>query len=75
MATNAGYLKLRKIRAAQQIAKTVSDVLYSAWVDAQLQVSQSQNRVYLSSGALLLNIGDKDYYHDVESASKKSNSW
>jgi prohibitin 2 len=43
---NPGYLKLRKIRAAQQIAKTIA---------------QSQNRVYLNSGSLMLNIADKDF--------------
>jgi prohibitin 2 len=53
---NAGYLKLRKIRAAQAIAKTVST---------------SQNRVYLNSGSLMMNIGDKDYYHDVAEVAKK----
>lgn len=52
---NAGYLKLRKIRAAQAIAKTMAS---------------SQNRVYLNSGSLMMNIGDKDYYHDVDVAKK-----
>ncbi|XP_069123675.1 prohibitin-2-like [Argopecten irradians] len=46
MSTNPGYLKLRKIRAAQSIAKTVS---------------ASQNRVYLNAGNLLLNLSDKDF--------------
>ncbi|XP_015792418.1 prohibitin-2 [Tetranychus urticae] len=41
-----GYLKLRKIRAAQHIAKTVAG---------------SQNRVYLNAGSLMLNIADKEY--------------
>jgi len=43
---NPGYLKLRKIRAAQQIARTIA---------------QSQNRVYLNAGSLLLNITDKEF--------------
>lgn len=43
---NPGYLKLRKIRAAQAIAKTIS---------------QSQNRVYLDAQSLLLNISIKDF--------------
>jgi len=38
---NPGYLKLRKIRAAQNIARTVA---------------QSQNRVYLQANNLLLNL-------------------
>lgn len=43
---NPGYLKLRKIRAAQQIAKTMS---------------KSQNTVYLNASSLMLNIADKDF--------------
>lgn len=46
IAMNPGYLKLRKIRAAQHIAKTVS---------------ASQNKVYLNAGSLMLNIADKEY--------------
>jgi prohibitin 2 len=46
IAKDPGYLKLRKIRAAQQIAKTVA---------------ASQNKVFLNSGSLMLNIADKDY--------------
>ncbi|XP_063056838.1 prohibitin-2b [Engraulis encrasicolus] len=38
---NPGYLKLRRIRAAQNIAKTVA---------------QSQNRVYLNADSLVLNL-------------------
>lgn len=40
---NPGYLKLRKIRAAQAIASTIS---------------QSQNRVYLNADSLMLNLKD-----------------
>jgi len=46
IAMNPGYLKLRKIRAAQQIAKTVAN---------------SQNKVFLNAGSLMLNIADKEY--------------
>ncbi|KAI3375016.1 hypothetical protein L3Q82_021060, partial [Scortum barcoo] len=48
---NPGYLKLRKIRAAQNIAKTVS---------------QSQNKVYLSADSLVLNLQDKDSFKQFE---------
>lgn len=40
---NPGFLKLRKIRAAQTIAKTMAN---------------SQNRVFLSGSNLMMNIGD-----------------
>jgi len=40
---NPGYLKLRKIRAAQSIARTIAN---------------SQNKVYLSANSLMLNIQD-----------------
>lgn len=43
---NPGYLKLRKIRAAQAIARTMA---------------QSQNRVYLQANNLLLNLAGDDY--------------
>jgi len=43
---NPGYLKLRKIRAAQSIARTIAN---------------SQNRVYLSGNSLMLNINDADF--------------
>ncbi|MEQ2315476.1 hypothetical protein AMECASPLE_022845 [Ameca splendens] len=45
---NPGYLKLRKIRAAQNIAKTVA---------------QSQNRVYLNADSLVLNLQDKESFN------------
>ncbi|XP_054452664.1 prohibitin-2a isoform X1 [Anoplopoma fimbria] len=45
---NPGYLKLRKIRAAQNIAKTVA---------------QSQNKVYLNADSLVLNLQDKDNFN------------
>jgi len=43
---NPGYLKLRKIRAAQSIARTIAT---------------SQNRVYLNAQSLMLNIADKEF--------------
>ncbi|CAG2061087.1 unnamed protein product [Timema podura] len=43
---NPGYLKLRKIRAAQSIARTIAN---------------SQNRVYLSANSLMLNISEPEF--------------
>ncbi|MCJ8729701.1 hypothetical protein PDJAM_G00109640 [Pangasius djambal] len=43
---NPGYLKLRRIRAAQNIAKTIST---------------SQNRVYLNADSLVLNLQDESF--------------
>jgi len=43
---NPGYLKLRKIRAAQNISRTIAN---------------SQNRVYLSGNSLMLNISDREF--------------
>jgi len=43
---NPGYLKLRKIRAAQNIARTIAN---------------AQNRVYVNANALMLNLADKDF--------------
>lgn len=43
---NPGYLKLRKIRAAQSISRTIAN---------------SQNRVYLSGASLMLNINDPTF--------------
>lgn len=42
---NPGYLKLRKIRAAQAVSNTISN---------------SQNMVFLDSGALMLNVREAD---------------
>jgi len=55
---NPGYLKLRKLRASQTIAKTMS---------------AAQNRVYLNAGTLMLNINEDDYESGIKSlgASKK----
>lgn len=46
IAKNPGYLKLRKIRAAQNVARTIA---------------KSQNLVYLNAQSLMLNIADKDF--------------
>lgn len=43
---NPGYLKLRKLRASATIAKTMQ---------------QAQNRIYLNSGTLMLNINESSY--------------
>jgi len=53
---NPGYLKLRKLRASQSIARTIA---------------QSQNRVYLNGGGLLLNIADREYYTETEQRAMK----
>lgn len=47
-----GYLKLKKITAARNIARTVS---------------ASKNRVYLDSGALIINVGSKEFDENLES--------
>jgi len=46
MGMNPGYLKLRKIRAAQNIARTVA---------------ASQNRVYLNAESLMINLTDSSF--------------
>lgn len=53
---NPGYLKLRKIRASQNIARTIA---------------QSQNRIYLNAATLMLNIVDPDFDNSAEAAAKK----
>merc|ERR1711902_295581 len=55
-AKNPGYLKLRKLRASQHISQTIS---------------QSQNRVYLNAGTLMLNINDDDYDKGIKGLGKK----
>merc|ERR1719412_2697338 len=54
---NPGYLKLRKLRASGNIAKTMS---------------QAQNRVYLNAGTLMLNINDDDYEAGLKGINKGS---
>jgi len=56
LAQNPGYLKLRKIRAAQSIARTVA---------------ASQNRVYLNGATLLLNINDPLFDESCEKTGKE----
>jgi len=46
MSQSPGYLKLRKIKAATNVGKTMA---------------QAQNRVYLSSDTLLLNINEEAF--------------
>merc|ERR1712232_548577 len=46
VSSNPGYLRLRKIRAAQSIARTMA---------------ASRNRVYLNAGSLMLNINSEDF--------------
>ncbi|PAA81410.1 hypothetical protein BOX15_Mlig024283g1 [Macrostomum lignano] len=53
---NPGYLKLRKIKAAQGIARTLA---------------QSQNRAYLDGSALMMNLQDPAFDERVETGVKK----
>ncbi|XP_057322476.1 prohibitin-2 [Microplitis mediator] len=57
--TNPGYLKLRKIRAAQSISRTIAN---------------SQNRVYLNGNNLMLNIHDASFDESTEKLRSKP-SW
>jgi len=56
---NPGYLKLRKIRAAQNIARTVA---------------QSQNRVYLQANNLLLNLTADEFNSKFDTEAKVQSS-
>merc|ERR1719431_151187 len=56
---NPGYLKLRKLAAAQKISGTVA---------------QSQNRVYLNAGSLLLNINDAEFDSKIMNTAKGASS-
>ncbi|XP_042273090.1 prohibitin-2b isoform X2 [Thunnus albacares] len=53
---NPGYLKLRRIRAAQNIAKTVAS---------------SQNKVYLNADSLVLNLQDQTMFDNLSLGRKK----
>jgi len=53
---NPGFLKLRKIRAAQSISRTIA---------------ASKNRVYLNAGTLMLNINDADFDDNLDNLTKK----
>jgi len=52
---NPGYLKLRKLKASIQISNVIA---------------QSQNRVYLNSSSLLLNVADKTFDDNVLAINK-----
>ncbi|CAH8679018.1 unnamed protein product [Schistosoma rodhaini] len=56
LSQNPGYLKLRKIKAATQIARTVA---------------QSQNRAFLHSGSLILNVADPKFDAGLDILKKK----
>ncbi|XP_013412144.1 prohibitin-2 [Lingula anatina] len=56
VATNPGYLKLRKLRASQSIARTIA---------------QSKNHIYLNAGTLMLNVQDKDFNQNLDQLAKK----
>uniref|UniRef100_A0A095AK49 Prohibitin n=1 Tax=Schistosoma haematobium TaxID=6185 RepID=A0A095AK49_SCHHA len=56
LSQNPGYLKLRKIKAATQIARTVA---------------QSQNRAFLHSGSLILNVADPKFDAGLDVLKKK----
>lgn len=56
LSKNPGYLKIRKLAASKSISRAIS---------------QSQNRVYLNAGTLMLNINDDDYDKGVDSLNKK----
>jgi len=56
LSKNPGYLKIRKLAASKNISRAIS---------------QSQNRVYLNAGTLMLNINDDDYDKGVDSLNKK----
>jgi prohibitin 2 len=64
--SNPGYLKLRKIRASQSIARTVSKVfdfsaihkITNVVFNLSVQIAQAQNRVYLNGSNLMLNLND-----------------
>ncbi|KAI8127163.1 Prohibitin-2 [Lucilia cuprina] len=57
---NPAYLKLRKLRAAQSIARTIAN---------------SQNKVYLSADTLMLNIQDSAFDDMTEKVYKIGESW
>lgn len=56
VSNNPGYLKLRKLRASQSIAKTIA---------------QSNNRVFLNAQSLMLDITNKNYDTASESLKKR----
>jgi len=56
MTANPGFLKLRKIRAAQNISRSIA---------------ASKNRVYLNASSLMLDLNDIDFDKGAESLAKK----
>jgi len=56
IANNPGYLKLRKLKAAQNISKIIAN---------------SQNRAFLDAGSLMLNITDDKFDVNLEALKKK----
>ncbi|CAL8103202.1 unnamed protein product [Calicophoron daubneyi] len=56
LSSNPGYLKLRKIKAATQIARTLA---------------QSQNRAYLNTKSLILNVADSEFDAHLDVLRKK----
>jgi len=56
ISANPGYLKLRKIRAAQGIARTVA---------------QSSNKLYLNGNTLMLNISESSFDEGLDKLDKK----
>ncbi|CRL02359.1 CLUMA_CG015084, isoform A [Clunio marinus] len=59
VAMNPGYLKLRKIRAAQSIARTIAS---------------SQNKVYLNANNLMLNIQDSSFEENLDKVGPNNKS-
>merc|ERR1712013_718392 len=55
---NPGYLKLRKLNASKKISSTIS---------------QSQNRVYLNAGSLLLDVANPTFDVGIEATAKPTN--
>ncbi|XP_011838418.1 PREDICTED: prohibitin-2 isoform X2 [Mandrillus leucophaeus] len=58
LSKNPGYIKLRKIRAAQNISKTIAT---------------SQNRIYLTADNLVLNLQDESFTREVTASSRVRN--
>jgi len=56
IAKNQGYLKLRRIQAAQGISRVMAN---------------SGNRLYLDANSLLLNLDSREFDEDLEKASQK----
>lgn len=74
---NPGYLKLRKIRAAQSIARTVRSFSLSKYFRNliffyfSLQIANSQNKVYLNANNLMLNIQEADFEEGLDNIGGK----